>query len=168
MNKGKHLCHLSSFCESCFLAPYETFEEVYNNDLNTLIKMGITCEQISEGLISILKDYSPLPWNNNNDDPRLQGLNIIPPTNASIYDDLNKYIIQDKFVIVSMTTMGYQECPFCNEGKGSTDYTIVNLKTKESLQFSDLVIHLIKHHHFFEGSVPYRVDPLKAIKVLEL
>jgi hypothetical protein len=51
---------------------------------------------------------------------------------------------------------------------GGVDYTITNLKNGKVLKSSPLNNHLIFHHHFYEGDVPYRVDPALAIEVLDI
>jgi hypothetical protein len=67
--------------------------------------------------------------------------------------------------------LGQQFCPFeirdgtlCEE-RSSVDFWIYNAVEEKALMFSGLLIHLIGDHHFFEGSVPYRVDPQEIIEV---
>lgn len=76
--------------------------------------------------------------------------------------------LKDRFDLTSFATNGYQECPFGTCHKGRKDFTLVNLKTKETLTFTDLGIELIRQHAFFQGDTPYRIDPEKAIRVLEI
>lgn len=46
---------------------------------------------------------------------------------------------------------------------------ILNRKTGESFTAPALIVHLIRAHHFFEGvESPYRVDPEKVIRTLEI
>ena len=46
---------------------------------------------------------------------------------------------------------------------------ILNRETGESFTGPGLIVHLIREHHFFEGKEsPYRVEPEKAVRVLEL
>jgi hypothetical protein len=52
--------------------------------------------------------------------------------------------------------------------RGSKDYTITNIKTGDSISFSELLIHLISVHHFFEGDVKHRLAPIEIIDVLEI
>ena len=52
---------------------------------------------------------------------------------------------------------------------GDIDFVITNNRTGETLKGPGLIVHLIRDHHFFEGKQsPYRVDPEKAARVLEL
>jgi len=82
---------------------------------------------------------------------------------------LSRRLVNDKFLVISMGTNGYQSCPFDNcTGRGSLDYSIINIQNNISMKFSDLTIHLIRDHEFFEGSVEYRVDPISAIRCLDL
>jgi hypothetical protein len=66
---------------------------------------------------------------------------------------------------------GYQACPWdCKICQWSDlDFRIENQRTGETLTGPGLIVHLIREHHFFEGlKSPYRVDPIKLVKVLEL
>jgi len=47
--------------------------------------------------------------------------------------------------------------------------TVINIKTNESITFGVLLPHLIRNHGFFQGKQsPFRLDPEKVVKVLEL
>lgn len=49
------------------------------------------------------------------------------------------------------------------------DFLVINRGTGEYMQGPGLVVHLIRDHHFFEGTgSPYRVDPETAARVLGL
>ena len=66
----------------------------------------------------------------------------------------------------------FQVCPWgcpADVQLGSIDFLILNRKTGESFTGPGLIVHLIREHHFFEGQASlYRVDPAKAVRVLEL
>jgi hypothetical protein len=73
--------------------------------------------------------------------------------------------------------MGFQECPWGCTPKdvkyfaqwGSFDFFIFTLRTGDFISGPGLVIHLIREHGFFEGpESPYRVDPVKTSRLLEL
>jgi|GEM_PF-2048463 len=83
-------------------------------------------------------------------------------------------LVEGKFLVSSVSYCGWQDCPFENsQGEpcqeiiySTTDFSIKNTINQQSIDFPGLAIHLIRDHHFFEGSVKYRVDPEKAIGVL--
>jgi hypothetical protein len=67
--------------------------------------------------------------------------------------------------------MGYQICPWgCGVCPGSDlDFRIENERAREVVKGPGLIVHLIREHQFFEGlESPYRVDPVKLVKLLEL
>lgn len=65
--------------------------------------------------------------------------------------------------------MGSQCCPFgCKGVGGFADVTVRNTHTNEKFTFGSLLPHLIRCHHFFEGSTSYRVDPEQVVRVLGL
>lgn len=72
------------------------------------------------------------------------------------------------FTVRKESYRGKQESPF--DGKeypfSNVDFTITNNETGESFSGPGLIVHLLKDHSFFEGSVRHRVNPEKAIKVL--
>lgn len=75
-----------------------------------------------------------------------------------------------------------QLCPFWKEfetDRGCTDilpcgfqnhttFTVTDNKTGREIVFSDLTVHLIHSHGFYEGNVPFRVDPKKIIEFLQI
>lgn len=48
------------------------------------------------------------------------------------------------------------------------NYVIKNVLNKKEIEMGGLLPHLIGVHHFFLGEVPYRLDPVKTLEVLEL
>lgn len=53
-------------------------------------------------------------------------------------------------------------------GQGNRDISITNTTNDRTIKFGSLITHLIGEHHFFEGQVPYRLDPTDVIDTLEL
>lgn len=75
----------------------------------------------------------------------------------------------DDFYLVSVDEhRGKVPCPFSdNFWAAKVNTTITNLLTSETLTWSDLNIHMIEKHGFFEGKgAMFRVDPAKAVVVL--
>ncbi|KLO23311.1 hypothetical protein X275_03040 [Marinitoga sp. 1197] len=64
---------------------------------------------------------------------------------------------------------GHLPCPFEDGFFRKVVTKVINLNTKESIIYSDLSIHLIEKHHFFQGKgSPFRLEPAKLIKILEI
>ena len=81
----------------------------------------------------------------------------------------------------SVRWCGYQNCPWgCGHRHGSRlplqpvrwsdlDFRIENERAGEVVKGPGLIVHLIREHSFFEGlESPYRVSPIKLVKLLEL
>ncbi|MCP4614443.1 MAG: hypothetical protein GY845_37660 [Planctomycetes bacterium] len=92
-------------------------------------------------------------------------------------------LIEDRFLFSASQARGYQLCPFVDRDGNSCDVTLYeystayygdmdcllqNMNNGIRLFFPGLIIHLIRDHHFFEGSLKYRVEPEQIIKLLEL
>ncbi|MDO9542126.1 MAG: hypothetical protein Q7J98_07370, partial [Kiritimatiellia bacterium] len=65
---------------------------------------------------------------------------------------------------------GLLPCPFGEPGRHRKAIVIVrNLRLRKEITFSDLNIHLIAAHGFYEGKgAPSRLDPLDLAQVLEV
>jgi hypothetical protein len=64
---------------------------------------------------------------------------------------------------------GYQTCPWGCDAESDLDFKVENERAGEVVKGPGLIVHLIREHHFFEGlESPYRVSPIKLVKVLEL
>jgi hypothetical protein len=71
----------------------------------------------------------------------------------------------------SLMCFGYQDCPWgCEDLPWSDlDFRIENERAGEVVKGPGLSVHLIREHSFFEGlESPYRVSPIKLVKLLEL
>jgi len=79
---------------------------------------------------------------------------------------------EDSLVEVSVEHhLGYQSDPFHRNGRSETNigncvFTLRNTKNGATIRGGGPVIALIRRACFFEGSVPYRVDPETAARVL--
>ena len=65
---------------------------------------------------------------------------------------------------------GALPCPFGDEGFfPKTNTCVRNLKSGRDVTFTDLNIHLIEAHGFYEGEgAPFRVDPQTLAEVMEI
>ena len=87
-------------------------------------------------------------------------------------------IVEDKWSVPAyLSTCGEQECPFSQDlnnsdtwcGRGKSSIQIINLSSGKSLNnITELHVHLIRDHHYFQGHSEYRLDPELAIEVLEI
>lgn len=49
------------------------------------------------------------------------------------------------------------------------DFLLLNRTTGEFITCPGLIVHLVREHHFFEGSKsPYRVDPIRLAAIISL
>lgn len=151
-----------------FLGPTESLETVIDHDAKILKRCGVSYQQIADALERLLwpaikntKGMSPYP-------------NLYQPETVPHFDLNNLPEITEGHIIgnLQIFTIGYrgiQECPWGCQAWGSSDFLILNRQTGESVTGPELVIHLIREHHFFEGmESPYRTDPAKLIRVLGL
>lgn len=84
---------------------------------------------------------------------------------------LGDFIVHnDYFEIKVEIYRGKLPCPFGEKGIYQKSEIIVkNNKINESIVYTDLSIHLIKEHGFYQGiGSPYRLDPEKIVRVLEI
>lgn len=70
---------------------------------------------------------------------------------------------------------GSQKCPFQSDSDtsyhgydyGASDVVVTNIETDQTLCYSSLLPHMIKHHHFFEGPFCfYRLEPASIMAVI--
>jgi hypothetical protein len=161
-----------------FLGPAESLEAVIDQDARTLASQGIWYDQIAEALERILmsafeqaRDAQPRKYGRG----RFPNLyhpetlpdfaldNLPPPETGILVDDLQVFTCKYR---------GFQTCPWecaVTPNWGSFDFLILNRKTAEYVTGPGLIVHLIRNHRFFEGiESPFRTDPTKAIRVLEI
>lgn len=65
---------------------------------------------------------------------------------------------------------GWQYCPFKHKKRvAKRNTTLLDKRTGKTLYWSDLSLHLIEDHHFFQGrGNHFRMEPLDLIEVLRL
>jgi hypothetical protein len=165
------------YSQGGFLGLNESLENVVSQDEQTLVKFGINHEQISSTLERIIETVheqeKTLPmdkrFERRTDFPNLYKPETNPLFSKDNLPDINIGYLVDFFQIFILQYRGVQNCPWgCPDG-GSFDFMVLNRKTGESFAAPALIIHLIRTHHFFEGiNTPYRVDPEKVIRTLEM
>lgn len=85
---------------------------------------------------------------------------------------LGEYItVDDYFEVKVESVRGKLPSPFEEDRKiiKKTNITVRNRKLGKEIAYTEMLIHLIKAHGFYEGKgSPYRVDPQDLINVLEI
>jgi hypothetical protein len=79
-------------------------------------------------------------------------------------------VVEGKFDVDVHEARGKMPCPWNHPGLyPKTHVRLEKMETGETLLWSDLAIHLIEEHGFYQGEgSPYRLDPLKIKRILEL
>jgi hypothetical protein len=79
-------------------------------------------------------------------------------------------VVEEKFEVEVHEARGRMPCPWGHPGLyPKTHIRLKKIETGENLVWSDLAIHLIEEHGFYQGrGSPYRLDPSKVKRVLEL
>ncbi len=134
-----------------FIAAGESLLAVCEKDFATLLKLGISCDLISDAL----------------DD-------LVEKAKQATAGSFANVATIGKFKVSGfrIATNGHQECPFgslnnpCHIGRG--EITIENTELRKLISFSPLLIPMIRFHGCFEGAVPSRLDPESTCQVLEL
>lgn len=185
-----------AFSKAGFLNKDESLLQVASNDKKFLESVGITYDKIVERLESFLHRYQQIKSNKYLEGIK-KGIKDSDDSDDSCTDkykdDIPLFglriktgeVIKDKdgsiYYVDKCSYRGYQYCPFgssrddvapnehltCNE-HADTDYIIMNCSTGKYITFPELSLHLIKDHQFFQGFTEYRLDPQKAIKVLNI
>jgi hypothetical protein len=140
-----------------FLAPGERLDDVIEHDERSLLALGLSFEQVADYLALVIGQA----------ERRLELARRgrqAPPETARPW-----------LSITAEHTLGFQTCPFCADAgeyerqpKASADYVLRDIESGISICVPGLLPHLIREHHFFEGSVPYRTDPTLLARVLRL
>jgi hypothetical protein len=148
-----------------FLGVEDKLKDTCTNDSNFLQEKNISCEQIADKLEVIVEKAKQLYTDRIEAEAEAEDV---------AYNFNPLAIIDGKFKIsgFALATNGYQKCPFSERvlcGKGRQAYEITNIENGSSISLSQLHIHMIRDHHFFEGKgTPYRLEPSAACDVLEL
>jgi hypothetical protein len=151
-----------------FLAEDEKLLDVVRKDLVTLKQHNLSIEMICDRLDHLIVTA-------------LMEINVLNQQNKNQH--IKEIVIEKKYKVEINVSDSYQYCPFTHvphkyrPGKKTHiydacdqnchTYTITNLINGKTITFSGLLPHLIRDHHFFEGNVPHRLDPLKIITVID-
>ncbi len=159
-----------------FLDDDQSLREIIEKDRLTLEKYQIEPKQIADRLETIVcKALRTL-------DLSFRGHVALTEEIRNLYvGGKGGVLIEDKFLFSASQARGHQPCPFIDKEINSCDIILhkyyyygfmdcllQNVNNGIRLFFPGLIIHLIRDHHFFEGSLKYRVEPEQVIKLLEL
>jgi len=117
-------------------------QEVIDADAGDLSRLGLTREQVAERMREITE-------------VAISGLGSW----VQIGDDLKGKVDEAK---------GWLVCPWPHKGKLAKRITVVKvIKTGEGIRWSDLNIHLISEHGFFEGKgSDFRIEPREIVRII--
>lgn len=78
--------------------------------------------------------------------------------------------VDDRFEVRVDCVRGRLPCPFLHEGLYQKEFVEVrNVCTGEQVTFTELNVHMIEAHGFYEGvGSPFRLDPATLSRVLEI
>lgn len=164
-----------------FLGPNESLTEILEQDAQTLQAHGLTHPEVAAALELILAEVLEQRQRHLFSDNRLVNKelgfpNLYQPETNPVFSRSN---LPDpelgwrvgKLQVFIHEYRGLQECPWgCGpETWGSFDFLILNRENGEAFTGPQMLPHLIRAHHFFEGrGTPFRSDPEKIIRTLEL
>lgn len=119
-----------------------SISEIIDDDMFELTGLKITAENISERMMEI--------------------------TNAAIPALGNWVEVDRKLAAKVDEAKGWLRCPWPHPARFAKRVTYVrNLESGQSIKWSDLNIHLIERHNFFEGKgSPFRIEPTELVKVI--
>ncbi len=118
------------------------YHEIIETDEQTLENLGKTPEEIADRM----QYFTDASWNS--------------------YD--TPLEIENKFVVETEVVRGKLPCPFSHPGVYRKAVTrLTNTELGLTISWSSLNLHMIKEHHFFEGSGSvFRIEPELLVKVL--
>ncbi len=168
-----------------FLGPTESLETVLALDNQTLELLGSSYAQVADELEKVLQTVMGQPDALvQSDYPEYQKRvgnsclpNLYQPSTIPRFSKDNLpgrdvgYLVGEKLQVFITQYCGVQDCPWgCGfERLSSFDFLILNRQSGEWVTGPGLIVHLIRKHGFFEGpQSPYRVDPTRVLRVLDL
>lgn len=121
---------------------HRSVSEIIESDLAQVFRLGFTTEQIGKRMREI--------------------------TDAAIAAIGNFIEIDKKLQVKVDEAKGHLVCPWPHPGRFAKRVTTVRvIETNQTIKWSDLNIHLIAEHSFFEGiGSAFRVEPRELIKII--
>ncbi len=131
-------------------------------DMELLEKYGVTINEISEKLVTIINDTkTPVK-------ARIEDLKKRNSTTISTCVDFKSGDKFEGYVKLFLMKNKVIECAYCHKIKvHKADYLIINSSNEEKISIPNVMTHLLKHQDLGDpGS--YRINPTQICKVLEL
>jgi hypothetical protein len=141
--KLEHILRSSKLVAGGFMGDdSRTFNEVIDADASQVSKLGYTMEKIAS---------------------RMQEITDTAKTGLGNWVKVN-----DELQAVAQEAKGSLICPWPHPGRYVKRVTTVDrCNSDETIRWSDLNIHLIAKHGFFEGrGAAFRIEPVKLINVI--
>jgi hypothetical protein len=164
-----------------FLGADESLDEVRSRDAESLARLGISYDQLADALGDVLATAldvwrTPVPEDkfeevlaHQTDFPNFYRPETIPHFDLHHLPDIQSGILVGHLQVFIVNYKDWQYCPWGCEAYNSSDFLVVNRQTGESVTAPELMPHLIRTHHFFGGlGSPYRTDPERLARVVEL
>ncbi len=148
--------------DSGFLAPQEKLVDVLERDRRALAALGLTCGQVADRLEQVLGRAERRV--------QLARRGTLPDDGRGVA------MVEPQLEVGAEHSAGWQECPFLDEiGQScpvqpwsTADYQLTNTSSGKTVRIPGLLPHLVRAHSFFEGDVPYRVDPTTLAELMTL
>jgi hypothetical protein len=175
------------FSQSRFLGCGESLVERIKSDAATLCELDISHGQLADQLEAIVREGRRLreakvltPEYRLRQQARclrlVQGEDVSRLIQEEHED--SAVIVDERFWVAEAAFDGSQACPFEYKRDGETirscgwasvDFEIRNTRSGSTICLSELLVHMIRDHQFFEGEgLPYRLDPRGLAETLEL
>jgi hypothetical protein len=164
-----------------FLGADESLDDVLARDAETMARLGVSYDQLADALDELLATAvemwsEPVPpeefeeyMARQTDYPNLYEPETIPHFNLDHLPDSQLGYLIGHLQVFIVSYKGWQDCPWGCDARGASDFMVVNRQTGGSVTAPELMPHLIRTHHFFEGlGTPFRTDPERLASVLGL
>ena len=176
--------------ECGFLGEAESLKDVLDSDAATLAELGITSKALADtlGLLVRAGDamfarrfrdrfgdrFDEVLWGMLEREAETALATVVERFGSLELPELGIVFVGNRYEVELTMYFGLQECPWGpRTGKvcssASRDWRIRDTVRDLELSGSELIVHLIGEHGFFEGPAsPYRTDPRALAELLEL
>jgi len=123
---------------------YRSLDDIINEDDGAVSRMGLTHEEIARRMMELKQAGEA---------------------------GLGEFIkVRPHFEVKVDSVRGKLPCPFSHPGiYRKTNTTVVNTKQGREITYTDLHIHMIEAHGFYEGrGSRFRLEPKELVEILEI
>ncbi len=178
-----------AWSECGFLGETESLRDVLDSDAAALAELGVTAKALADTLGILVSAPDAVfarrfraRLGGRFDGARPELVHHAETVFATVVErfgslelpELGDVIVGGRYEVEQLIYLGVQECPWGPRtgelcGYASRDWRIRDTVRDLELSGSDLIVHLIGEHGFFEGPAsPYRTDPRALAVLLEL